>query len=115
MDVLVAEFKGALAEMEVGATRTTAINWYQSAADRQIRAENLLPPSLSYPLEIRLVRFYLLEGKNVFAREVLDRAKERWPNHLGVLRLDHDLLKLEGRADELKEREAQIQFLKSRD
>ena len=115
MDVLVAEFKGALAEMEVGATRTTAINWYQSAADRQIRAENLLPPSLSYPLEIRLGRFYLFEGKNVLAREVLDRAKERWPNHLGVLRLDHDLLKLEGRADELKEREAQIQFLKSRD
>jgi hypothetical protein len=101
--------------MEVGATRTTAINWYQSAVDRQIRAENLLPPSLPYPLEIRLGKFYLFEGENVLARDVLDRVKERWPNHIGVLRLDHDLLKLEGRAHDLEEREAQIRLLKAKD
>ncbi len=82
----VAELKGMLAELEPEPTKSSAVNWYRAAADRQYRPSNLLPPIVDYPLQLRLGNFYLSKGDSEKAGRAYRKGLDIRPNHLATLK-----------------------------
>lgn len=100
VNILAAELRGIFSQMEEGAMRGAAVNWFQGAAERQSRPENLLPPSLDYPMELRLGRFYLSEDKADLAAKAFRKGLDVRPNHLKTLEGYRDALIKQGRKED---------------
>lgn len=94
------ELQGMLAELETGATKLSAANWFKAAADRQGRPANLLPPKIDYPLELRLGNFYYSQGDFKAAGKTFRKGLDIRPNHLETLRGYHKALVKLGRTDD---------------
>ncbi len=59
-----------------------AINWYNDAIDLQLGASRSFPPSILYPMEYRLAKYYEKIGDIKMARETYAEAYKRMPYHL---------------------------------
>jgi len=94
---MAAELQGLIAEQGVGGVKLGAMNWYQSSIEQQLPPASLLPPSLPYPMEMRLGWFYINSGKKQEAVDILEQGLKRCPNHLGTLRAYHEALSRLGR------------------
>ncbi|MGC6580727.1 MAG: hypothetical protein ACON4K_00175 [Akkermansiaceae bacterium] len=86
IEVFAVELRGMIAMRKEGAMKQAALSWFKSAADRQSRPLSLLPPSISYPMEIRIGEFYLATDEPEKAAKAFVEGNERMPNHLGSLR-----------------------------
>lgn len=80
------ELKGMLAALEREPTRSSAVNWFRGAIDRQHWSANLLPPSVGYPMELRLGDFYMSKGEIKKAGKIYRAGLEVRPNHLETLK-----------------------------
>ncbi len=100
LSVLVSELQGMIAEKASGAMKLAAVNWYQSAIEQQSFSASLLPPSLSYPMEMRLGWFYIYGGKKKEAEEILIQGFKRRPGHLGTLTAYQEVLERLGKKAE---------------
>jgi len=99
LGIAVAELKGMLAELETGATKSSAVNWYRAAAGRQNRPANLMPPKIDYPIQLRIGDFYFKGGEMEKAGKAYREGLDVRPNHLATLKgYQKALLKL-GRAE----------------
>jgi len=92
LGVAVAELKGMLAELETGATRNSAVNWYRAAAGRQYRPSNLMPPAIDYPMQLRIGDFYYSNGDFKKAGKAYREGLEARPNHFSTLKGFHKAL-----------------------
>ena len=88
------------AELESGATKLSAKNWYIAAADRQGRTANLLPHTIDYPMELRLGDFHFSQGDFKSAGKSFREGLNVRPNHLQTLRGYHKSLVKLGRVDD---------------
>lgn len=79
------ELRGLLAELGSGATKLTAANWYRSATDRQERPGNLLPPSVPYPMALRLGDHYFGQEEFAKAASWYRQGLDLRPNHLELM------------------------------
>ncbi|MGC6459114.1 MAG: hypothetical protein ACON4R_12205 [Akkermansiaceae bacterium] len=113
MNLLAGELRGALSELEEGAMKQAAVSWYGSAADLQGRPENLLPPSLDYPIEMWLGRFYLSEEKADEAAKAFRKGLYVRPNHLGTLEGYRDALLKQGREEDAAVLDRRIEAVKN--
>lgn len=86
IEVFAVELRGMMALQKEGAMQQAALNWFNSASDRQSRPLNLLPPSIPYPMEIRIGEFYLATDQPREAAKAYLKGYDRMPNHLMVLR-----------------------------
>jgi|TARA_B110000438_G_scaffold275260_1_gene296083 tetratricopeptide (TPR) repeat protein len=100
LGIAIAELRGMLAELESGATKLSAKNWYIAAADRQGRTANLLPHTIDYPMELRLGDFHFSQGDFKSARKSFREGLNVRPNHLQTLRGYHKSLVKLGRVDD---------------
>lgn len=98
--IAITELQGMLAELETGATKLSAANWFKAAADRQGRPANLLPPKIDYPMELRLGNFYFSQGDFKSAGKTYRKGLDVRPNHLETLKGYHKALIKLGRADD---------------
>ncbi|MFT6863310.1 MAG: tetratricopeptide (TPR) repeat protein [Akkermansiaceae bacterium] len=92
LTMMIPELRGMLAEMEEGAMQRAATTWYQSAMGQQGRPSNLLPPTVDYPMELRLGDFYLSQSQFKKAKEVYREGLALRPNHLQTLKGYHQAL-----------------------
>lgn len=102
LSVAVTELRGMISEAEEGISRLGALNWYQSACDRQGKPTHLLPPVIDYPMELRLGNFHLTEKRYREAGEAFRRGLELRPNHLGTLKGYQRALAGLGRTEEVE-------------
>lgn len=86
IEIFAVELRGMLAMKETGAMKQAALTWFKSAADRQSRSPNLLPPAVMYPLENRIGEYYLSVDDSENGAKAYREGLERMPNHLGSLR-----------------------------
>ncbi|YCM45402.1 hypothetical protein V2O64_05120 [Verrucomicrobiaceae bacterium 227] len=100
LSIAAAELRGMLAEMEEGAMKNAAVNWYQSAAERQSRPTNLLPPAIDYPMELRLGNYHLSVGDPKAAAKAFRNGLLIRPNHLQTLEGFRDALLKQGRKED---------------
>lgn len=112
LSVIVAELRGMLAEMEDGAMKAAAVNWYQAAAERQSRPTNLLPPALAYPIEMRLGNYYLAADDAEKATEAFRKGLLIRPNHLPTLEGLQKALVKQGGTEEAAEMAKRIAEIK---
>lgn len=97
--IAVGELQGMLAELEPEPTKSTAVNWYRAAIERQYRPANLMPPSIDYPLQLRLGDFYMTKGKFEEAGRSYREGLEVRPNHLETLKGYHRALQKLGKKE----------------
>lgn len=98
--VHVAEYRGLLALAGEKSGRRSAFNWFESAAGRQLRPSMMMPPSVVYPVEIRVAEFHMATGEYLKAAAAFQAALERRPNDLqSLLGYQAALLKMERRLD----------------
>lgn len=83
--VLNVELEGLTALASEGATQKTALNWFRSADERQIRPSLLMPPALPNPMENRLGQYFLANDEAQKAASAYRAALVRVPNHLSSL------------------------------
>lgn len=100
LSIAAAELRGMLSEMDKGAMRMAAVNWYQAAAERQSRPTNLLPPTIDYPMELRLGNYYLSAGDAKAAAKAFREGLLIRPNHLQTLEGFREALLKQGREDD---------------
>ncbi len=100
LGIAIAELRGMLAELESGATKLSAKNWYIAAADRQGRPANLLPPTIDYPMELRLGDFHYSQGDFENAGKSFREGLNVRPNHLQTLKGYQKALVKLGRTDD---------------
>lgn len=84
-EVMVSEFRGLLTMKLPKGERGGAFNWFRSAADRQVRASLMMPPSVLLPMECRLAEFYADQKEDDKAIEVLLEGLESFPNDIEIL------------------------------
>ena len=82
----VAELKGMLAELEPEPTKSTCVNWYRAASERQYKSANLMPPTIDYPMQLRLGDFYLKKGEAEKAGRAYAEGLKLRVNHVETLR-----------------------------
>jgi tetratricopeptide (TPR) repeat protein len=82
----VAELKGMLAELEPEPVKSTCVNWYRAASERQYKSANLMPPTMDYPLQLRLGDFYLKQGEAEKAGRAYAEGLKLRLNHVATLR-----------------------------
>ncbi len=80
------ELKGMLTALEREPIKSTAVNWFRGGVDRQNWSSNLLPPSIDYPMELRLGDFYMSQGKTEEAGKEYRKGLKIRPNHLATLK-----------------------------
>lgn len=100
LSIAAAELRGMLSEMEKGAMKMAAVNWYQAAAERQSRPTNLLPPAIDYPMELRLGHYYLAAGDAEAAAKAFRKGLLIRPNHLQTLEGFRDALLKQDRKED---------------
>lgn len=100
LSIVVAELRGMLSEMEKGAMKMAAVNWYQAAAERQSRPTNLLPPALDYPMELRLGHYYLSAADPSAAAKAFRNGLLIRPNHLQTLEAFREALLKQDRKED---------------
>jgi hypothetical protein len=84
-EVMVSEFRGLLTMTLPAGERGGAYNWYRSAADRQVRATLMMPPSVLLPMECRLSEYYVDAGNDERAVEILLEGLDEYPNDFELL------------------------------
>lgn len=94
------ELKGMLAALEPEPTKSTAVNWFRGAIDRQHWSANLLPPALAYPMQLRLGDFYMGQGEFKKAGRAYREGLEVRPNHLATLKGYQGALSKLGKAED---------------
>lgn len=80
------ELRGRLALAGPKAGHGSAYNWFRSAADRQARSTQLLPPAIFTPMADRLADFHLATGKPVEAVAAYREALAAFPNNMTSLK-----------------------------
>lgn len=80
-----AELRGDLAMLEEGAIQRGAVNYYRAATERQQNPTNLLPPSIDYPMELRVGDFLISNGMKEEAIEAYQKGLKARPGHHAVL------------------------------
>jgi tetratricopeptide (TPR) repeat protein len=113
LGIAAAELRGMLAEMEEGAMKMAAVNWYQAAAERQSRPTNLLPPSVDYPMELRLGNYYLSTGDAKAAAKAFREGLLIRPNHLQTLEGFREALLKQGRSEDAELMMKRIEAVKA--
>ena len=111
--VSASELRGLISEMETGAMKMAAANWYEAAAERQNRPTNLLPPVIDYPMEMRLGDLYLELDDADAAAKAYRKGLGIRPNHLQTLEGFHKALLKQGRKEDAREMEERIKAVKS--
>jgi len=86
LEVLASELRGRLAMAGPKATQMAADTWFRSAADRQRRATDELPPAVLTPMAVRQADYQLLVNKPGEAVESYHEALKAFPNDLGALK-----------------------------
>lgn len=99
LTIMIPELRGMLAELEDGATRLSAKTWYQSAIDQQARPSNLLPPTIAYPMELRLGNFLAAQSRFEEAEEIYRQGLDARPNHLATLQGYYQALVKQGKTE----------------
>jgi len=100
LEVYALELRGLIALQGDESQRGSAFNWFRSACDKQMVPTMLVPPSVVYPMELRLGDFHLRAGDPLKAAESFQEALKRCPNDLaGLLGYHSALLKLARSAD----------------
>jgi tetratricopeptide (TPR) repeat protein len=100
LEALAAELRGLIALSGDPEERRTAFNWFTSAVDKQLRPTLLMPPSIVYPMELRLADFYMRMGQPKKAAQTYQEALVRRPNDLATLHgYQRALLRLDRRDD----------------
>ena len=113
LSIAAAELRGMLSEMEKGAMKMAAVNWYQAAAERQSRPTNLLPPAVDYPMELRLGNYYLSADDAKAAAKAFRNGLLIRPNHLQTLEGFRDALLKQGRQDDADAMAKRIEAVKA--
>jgi hypothetical protein len=113
LSIAAAELRGMLSEMEKGAMKMAAVNWYQAAAERQSRPTNLLPPAVDYPMELRLGNYYLSADDAKAAAQAFRNGLLIRPNHLQTLEGFRDALLKQGRQDDADAMAKRIEAVKA--
>ena len=80
LEVSASELRGRLALAGPPSGHGSAYNWFRSAADRQTRSTQLLPPAILTPMELRLGDYYLALNKPTDAVASYREALARFPN-----------------------------------
>ncbi len=101
LGLLASELQGLMAEQDTGAGKLAAVNWYRAAIDQQELPSSFLPPSLSYPIELRLGKFYLSQGEKVKALDTFAEGLRQRPNHLGTLKGYREAFERLGKKEEV--------------
>lgn len=85
LEVLASEIQGRLAMAGPASGRGSALNWFRSAADRQLPATMLYPPAVLTPMASLLGEYYLSVKKPDEAAEAFNESLELFHNDLGAL------------------------------
>ena len=109
----VAELKGMLAELEPEPTKSTCVNWYRAASERQYKSANLMPPTIDYPMQQRLGDFYLKKGDAKKAGQSYAEGLMLRPNHIQTLRGYREALLKLGKSDAAQQMAIRIQAVGS--
>ena len=113
LGVMIVELKGLIAELDPEPViRSTALNWYRGAIERQFRPANLLPPAIDYPMENRLGQFYINSGQFAKAALTFREALNVRPNHIASLMGYRDSLLKLGKTDTAKSISERIEAVK---
>jgi len=80
------ELRGRLALAGPKSGYGSAYNWFRSAADRQVRSTQLLPPAILSPMSARLAEYQLAVGKPADAIEAYREALKDFPNDMNSLK-----------------------------
>jgi tetratricopeptide (TPR) repeat protein len=85
LEVLASELQGRIAMAGPASGRGSALNWFRSAADRQLPATMLYPPAVLTPMASLLGEYYLSAAKPDEATEAFNESLELFRNDLGAL------------------------------
>lgn len=103
-----------LIQMEAsGASKMAALNFFKAATDRQGRASNFLPPSIPYPMELRVGNYYLEQGDAASAATAFRSGFDRMPNQIEILRAYRSALLKLGKNDSAAQVAKQIESVKN--
>ncbi len=86
LEVSASELRGRLALVGPKSGQGSAYNWFRSAADRQTRSTQLLPPAILTPMELRLGDYYLTLNKPTDAVAAYREALAGFPNDMYSLK-----------------------------
>jgi len=114
LEVLTAELRGLIALTGEVEGRRSAFNWFQSAVEKQLRPTLLMPPSIVYPMELRLADYYMRVAEPLKAAETYQKALVRQPNDLASLHGYRRALVTLGRESDAAKILRQIERVKGR-
>lgn len=112
LETTASELKGQLALAGPAERRSVAYNWYRSAADRQVLASELMPPTVLLPMQVRLGELHMAENHPDKAIEAYQEALKKVPNDLRALSGLQAVYQKTGKTAEAAETAKRIDALK---